>query len=93
MAPYRTGRLYELLARRKNLRPADCVTIQTDVLSPPHRQIADQLLDARTRLRAVDPRTRHLLGMLPFWNDRAAVDSPAMSFLEFTRRALQVARA
>ena len=88
MAPYRTGRLYELLARRKNLRPADCITIQTDVLSPPHRQIADQLLDARGRVRAVDPRTRHLLGLLPYWNDRAAVDSSAMSFLEFTRRAL-----
>lgn len=88
MAPYRTGRLYELLSRRKNLRPADCITIQTDLLSPPHRQIAAELLTARKRVRPLDPRTRSLLWTVPNWDGRASVESVQMSFLEFTRRAL-----
>ncbi len=88
MAPYRTGRIYDLLSRRKTLRPADCITIQTDVLSPPHRQIAEQLLAAGARVRPVGPRTRSMLGILPSWNGRAETNSEQMSFLEFTRRAL-----
>ena len=88
MAPYRTTRIYELLSPRKNLRPADCIAIQTDLVSPPHRQIAAQLLDARTRVTPLDPRTKQLLASLPFWNGRAETTSLQMSFLEFTRRAL-----
>ena len=88
MAPYRTGRIYEMLLRRKNLRPDDCITIQTDLLSPPHQQIAEQLLAARERVKPLDSRTRHMLWILPSWNGRATLDSEQMSFLEFTRRAL-----
>jgi len=88
MAPYRTGRIYDLLSRRKNLRPADCITIQTDLLSPPHRQIAEQLLAARKSVSPVEPRTRQMLRLLPIWNGRAETTSEPMSFLEFSRRAL-----
>jgi penicillin amidase len=88
MAPYRTGRIYDLLLQRQNLRPADCITIQTDLVSPPHRQIEEQLLAAGERVRALDPRARVMMEMLPAWNGLAAVDSAQMSFLEFTRRAL-----
>jgi penicillin amidase len=88
MAPYRTARIYELLADSKNLRNDDFIRIQTDISTYPHRQIAQELLKARGKVHATDPRTRNLLDTLANWDGKARIDSRTMSFLEFTRRAL-----
>jgi len=88
MAPYRVARIYELLGQRKDLRPEDCITIATDIYSYPHVQLARELAKARTIAKPADPRTGLLLDAAAKWDGRATVDSAAMSFLDFTRRAL-----
>lgn len=88
MAPYRTGRIYTLLGQHPFLRPADCIKIQTDTLSPPLQQVAEELLRARKSVRPLDPRADTLIQQLPKWDGRASVDSLQAPFLEFTRRAI-----
>ena len=88
MAPYRTARIYDLLKNRAGLKPADCLPIQTDTYSYPDVQLAGELVKARRKAEARDPRARQLLATLDSWNGFAAKDSVQMSFLEFTRRAL-----
>ncbi|MBI1750579.1 MAG: penicillin acylase family protein [Acidobacteria bacterium] len=89
MAPYRTERLYQLLAERKNLRPEDFIAMQTDLVSIPHRLLADHLRNAVEKHRPQDARTGELIARLKGWNGRATRDSVPMAFLEFTRRAVR----
>jgi len=88
MAPYRTARIYELLGNRKDLTPADCIQISTDIYSYPHVLLAKELIKLRKRSIISNEHIGRLLDALDGWDGRASVDSVAMSFLEFTRRAL-----
>jgi penicillin amidase len=86
--PWRTERLYELLSGKKDLRPADCNTIQNDIVSLPDHLIAEQLLHASQARTPNDPRARTLLAKLSGWDYRAAADSAETTFLEYTRHML-----
>jgi len=100
---YRTERIYELLAEKKKLRPEDCLAIQTDIVSLPHRFLAEQLLRAfgvadasaeragqfaQPFAQPDDARTRDLVARLAGWDGRARADSVEMAFVEYTRRSL-----
>jgi penicillin G amidase len=87
-APYRTARIYELLARKTGLTVVDCNEIQNDVTSLPDSFLAAQLRGAAKSNQPKDPRTQQLLDGLEEWNGQALGDSAETSFLEFTRRAL-----
>ncbi|HUO35528.1 MAG TPA: penicillin acylase family protein [Candidatus Acidoferrum sp.] len=86
--PYRTARIYEMLAAKKKLTVADCNEIQNDVTSLPDEFLADQLLDAIKTKRPKDFRAVTLIVGLNDWDGRASKDSAETSFLEFTRKAL-----
>ena len=88
MAPYRVARIYELLGARKDLTPEDCIRISADTYSYPHVLLAQELAKARQKVQPADPRTARLLQAVSAWDGHASLDSLAMSFLEFTRRAL-----
>ena len=88
MDPHRIARIYQLLGDRKDLKPEDCIRISTDIYSSPHFLLAQELAKAGQLVRPADPRTAQLLQSVASWNGDAAIDSVAMSFLEFTRRAL-----
>lgn len=87
-APYRTARLYELLANRTGLTPADCNAIQNDVVSLPNRFLAGALIKAASATPPADPRAQELIAKLQGWDARATADSVETSFVEFTRHAL-----
>jgi penicillin amidase len=89
VSPYRTARIYELLASGKKFRPEDFIHMQTDILSTPHRLLAEHLMNAARRFQPKDARARELIGRLPAWNGEAGILSSETAFLEFTRRILR----
>jgi penicillin amidase len=86
--PYRTARLYELLANRRGLTPADCNAIQNDIVSLPNRFLAGMLIEAANADRPRDSRTQQLIAKLQSWDARATADSAETSLVEYTRHAL-----
>lgn len=88
VAPYRTARIYELLAEKKNLRPEHCIVIQTDIVSLPHFFLAGQLTRASQAAKPRDARADQLIARLAGWDGRAEASSVETAFVEFTRRAL-----
>jgi len=87
-SPYRTARIYELLEQKTKLKPEDCLAIQTDIVSLPHRFLAEQLVRASQTALPKDERAKTLLARLPRWDGRGRADSVETAFVEFTRRAL-----
>jgi penicillin G amidase len=86
--PYRTARIYDLLRDKGGLRPEDMLKVQTDTYSYPHAFLADQLTAASITSKPKDERAKKLIQGLKDWNGIADADSPEVSFLEETRRAL-----
>jgi penicillin amidase len=88
--PYRTARLYELLAGRTGLTAEDCNAIQNDIVSLPNRFLADALVQAAKVKQPADARAQRLIAKLAGWDARATAESVETSFVEYTRRALFV---
>ncbi len=88
--PYRTARLYELLAGHNGLTAADCNGIQNDIVSLPNRFLAVVLEQAAKTKQPADARAQRLIAKLAGWAARAAGESVETSFVEYTRRALFV---
>ena len=86
--PYRTERMYELLAGRTGLTPADCNAVQNDVVSLPNKFLAEQLVSAMRTVKPKNPRADELISKLNIWDARATVDSPETTFIEYTRHVL-----
>ncbi|HYL68608.1 MAG TPA: penicillin acylase family protein [Candidatus Limnocylindria bacterium] len=86
--PYRTARLYQLLAGRRGLLAADCNGIQNDILSLPNKFLAEQLILATRSNQSMDPRVKALIEKLKNWDAKATASSIETSFVEYTRHAL-----
>ncbi|MGC1201821.1 MAG: penicillin acylase family protein [Candidatus Acidiferrales bacterium] len=86
--PYRTERIYQLLAAHPRLTAADCNAIQNDIVSLPNRFLAAQLLAAAKVTQPRDARSAKLIASLDGWDARASATSVQTSFVEYTRRAL-----
>jgi penicillin amidase len=86
VAPYRTDRIYSLLQEKKKFRAPDFIAMQADLVSTPHRLIADHLLRAAKHAKPKDDRAEELLSRIPHWDGKADRSSRVMAFLEFTRR-------
>ncbi len=87
-SPYRAARIYELLGQDRKIGPADFLAIQNDIVSLPHRFLAEQLVRASKAAKPNDPRAADLVARLAGWDGRAPAGSAETAFLEFTRRAL-----
>jgi penicillin G amidase len=88
--PYRTARIYELLAGRTGLTAADLSAIQNDIVSLPNHFLAGALLQAAKTKQPADARAQRLIAKLAGWDARATAESVETSFVEYTRRALFV---
>jgi penicillin G amidase len=86
--PFRTARIYDLLASRKDLTPADCNAVQNDILSLPDKFLAGQLVAAARVKSPKDARAQKLIEKLNGWDARTTPASVETSFVEFTRFAL-----
>src|SRR6202020_431412 len=86
--PYRTARIYDLLAGRTGLLPADLDAIQNDILSLPNKFLASQLTAAAGKIQPKDQRTQKLIASLNGWDGGATPGSVETSFVEFTRHSL-----
>jgi len=83
--PYRTARIWDLLHDKHDLRPADMLSVQTDIYSYPHVFLADQLVAAAKAVPPADPRTRQLIANAKDWNGMADADSTVVPFLNAVR--------
>lgn len=83
--PYRTARIWDLLHDKHDLRPADMLSVQTDIYSYPHVFLADQLVSAAKAVPPADPRTRQLIANAKDWNGMADPDSTVVPFLNAVR--------
>lgn len=86
-APWRAERIYDLLAAKNNLTPADMNAFQNDVLSIPNQRLAAALVQASRAALPQDTRTRDLLARLPSWDGRADATSVEDPFVLATREA------
>jgi len=87
-APYRTDRMYQLLAGRTDLTVADCNAIQTDIVSEPDLFLAQELARASKERQPSEPHAREVLSRLARWDGRATSNSLDTSLVEYTRHAL-----
>jgi penicillin amidase len=87
-SPYRTKRIYDLLANRKDLRPPDMNAIQNDIVALNDKSLADALVRAAENIKPKDSRTTAIITRLEKWDGRATADSVEASFVEVTRDTL-----
>ena len=87
-SPYRTKRIYDLLANRTGLQASDMNAIQNDIVAVNDKSLAEALVRAASNAKPKDPRTSEIITRLEKWDGRATVDSIETSFVEVTRDAL-----
>jgi penicillin amidase len=87
-SPYRTERIYDLLAGRNNLKPSDMNAIQNDVLAINDKRLAEALARAEHIAKPKDPRAREIIAKLATWDGRATAGSVEAAFVEVSRDAL-----
>ena len=83
--PYRTARIYDLLADKHGLRPADMLKVQNDAYSYADLFLAQQLVAASKTAPPKDPRAQELFNRVKDWSGEAGADQPEVSFLEAAR--------
>jgi penicillin G amidase len=87
-SPYRTERIYDLLADRNDLKPSDMNAIQNDVLAINDKRLAEALVRAAQGVEPKDPRAREIIAKLAAWDGRTTADSVEATFVEVSRDAL-----
>jgi penicillin amidase len=80
--PYRTARIYDLLHDKRDLRPEDMLSVQTDTYSYPHLFMAEQLVTAAKVAPPKDERARKLIQEARNWSGMADANSPVVTFLD-----------
>ena len=87
-SPYRTERIYQALGGGRKFRPEDFIELQADILSLPHKFLAEEMHRAAQAAPPKEERARRLAAQLKGWHGRAEARSVEMAFVEFTRRAV-----
>ena len=82
--PWRTDRIYKLLAAPTKFRPEDFAEIERDIYSEIDVIVAQALVKASENAKPHDSRTGDLIGRLSTWNGRMDADSVEATFVEQT---------
>ncbi|MBV8909397.1 MAG: penicillin acylase family protein [Gammaproteobacteria bacterium] len=93
-APWRTERIYQVLASGRKFSPADMLALQTDIYSELDRFVADKLVYAVDHAPNASPAARQAASILRAWNSQmnGASAAPAIvtgSRLELARLLLE----
>ncbi len=76
IAPGRIERIFELLSEDKKFSPEDFLRIQGDIVSPPDRFLAEQLVAAGATVASNPPRRAEALAALRGFDGAMRADSP-----------------
>lgn len=86
--PFRTVRISHLLKEGEHLKPADMLTIQTDVTSELERFFSDRFVYAIDHAKNVPERVKQAAEVMRGWDGRMEKDSAAASLAVWSRRTL-----
>ncbi len=75
--PYRTERIYKVLAEDRKFTPADMLALQTDVYSAFDRFCAERFVYALDHVKGISPRVRQARELMRKWDGRMLADSAA----------------
>jgi len=75
--PYRTERIYKVLAEDKKFTPADMLGLQTDVYSAFDRFCAERFVYALDHVKGISPRMREARELMRNWDGRMLAGSAA----------------
>lgn len=89
MSPFRSQRLYKLLAEPKKFTPADMLAIQTDVVSPFDRFCAERFVYSIDHTAKVSARVKAAAELMRNWNGSMDTDSAAATIAHFSRDRLE----
>ncbi len=88
MAPYRTERIYKVLASGKKFTAADMLSLQMDIYSDFDRYLADKLVYAVDHSRKASGRAREAAEIMRSWDGRVTLDSAAPTIETAARNQL-----
>jgi penicillin G amidase len=83
--PYRNERIWKWLAPKQKLTQQDMLTLQTDVYSEVHQEIAQRLAYAIDHASHANAQLRQAADLLRTWNGVVGVDSPAPAIVDSLR--------
>jgi len=89
MPPYRTQRIYKLLAEPKKYSPADMLAIQTDVVSAFDRFCAERFVYAVDHTPKASARAKAAADLMRKWDGTMDTDSAAATIAVFSRQSLE----
>ncbi len=86
--PYRAERIYKTLQGRDGLKPADLLTLETDIYSEVDQEMAHRFAYAIDHAAGTDTRLRAAADLMRSWDGKLTTDSAAASLVTGTRAAL-----
>jgi len=88
-SPYRTQRIYKLLAAKKKLTANDMLQIQTDVLSEFDRFCAQRFVYAVDHTANASPRAKEAADIMRNWDGTMATELAAPTLAYYSREKLE----
>src|SRR5215470_17497545 len=87
--PYRTDRIYRVLASGKKFSASDMLALQTDIYSDLDHFVADKLVYAIDHAKSPSAQARKAADILRQWNGQVTADSAATTITSKTRVELK----
>ncbi|MGI8772421.1 MAG: penicillin acylase family protein [Acidobacteriaceae bacterium] len=87
-SPYRNERIWKWLAGKDGLRPADMLTLQTDIYSELDHELAQRFAYAIDHAQKRGDRLRRAADLLRTWDGVLGINSPAAAVLTAAKGAL-----
>jgi len=87
-APYRTSRIFHLLSQGDKFKPADMLTVQTDITSELERFFSDRFVYAIDHSKNASQRVHQAAEIMRGWDGRMEKESAAATLAYWSRRNL-----
>lgn len=85
--PYRNERIWKWLAGKDNLRPADMLTLQTDVYSEVDQELAQRFAYAIDHAKDTNQRLREAADLMRTWDGVVGVNSAPAAIVDAAKKA------
>src|SRR5215470_2431264 len=85
-APYRNERIWKWLSGKDKLKPADMLTLQTDIYSEIDQEFAQRFAYAIDHASKTDPRLRQAADLMRTWDGTVSIDSAPAAIVAATKQ-------